>query len=106
MFALVEATLRNEGVVSGSTTPIIQCVLRIKRMISSLSFLIYGNIKNILSDYSLLRSFNITPRFTQRTRIKEVRRIMPPPGWHNCNFYGAEKGIPGVTSSGGVLRNY
>lgn len=58
-----------------------------------------------ISDFSILKAFNVTIRNPRAATITEVLWNPPLPTWIKCNTDGASSGNPGTSSCGGIFRN-
>lgn len=58
-----------------------------------------------MSDFIILKAFNVTIHPPNAPRIMEVFWMPPHRDWIKCNSDGAAQGVPGVAACGGIFRN-
>lgn len=61
---------------------------------------------NSVTDFTLIKLFNVTLHQSKAPIIKEVMWNPPLQSWIKCNIDGAAKGNPGLSAAGGVFRDF
>lgn len=98
--------MRNKVVFEDKRNYIIVCVENIRISVRPLGFLLSGCEGKTNGQTNMFNALGIQIIVSKQIIARKVWWFAPPPGWQKVNCDGASRGTPGLSSCGGVFRNY